>query len=562
MERAKLSFNEAREAVTCSNVFTTHTPVPAGNEVFPCHLVERYFGPFCQSLGISIHELMALGRMDPRNEREEFCLTVLALRLAQHCNGVSRLHGEVSRRMWKSLWPNIPLKEVPITSVTNGIHSKSWISMDMSDLFDRYLGPRWITSPADHSVWERIDTIPAGELWRTHERRRERLVAFARKKLKDQLTRRGASHREIQHADEVLNPEALTIGFARRFATYKRANLIFRDFDRLIRILSDRKQPVQFIFAGKAHPRDNEGKEIIRQIVETARDEKLRDSIVFIEDYDMSVARYLVSGVDIWLNNPRRPLEASGTSGMKASANGVINMSVLDGWWVEAYDNNVGWAIGNGEEYDDLGMQDEVESKAIYDLLEQEIIPLFYNRGNDGLPRGWVDMMKYSMRTICPVFNTNRMVQEYSDRFYRKSHELQKRMLADNLKKARKLASWKRRMIREWHSLRIEDITSNTEETMRVGGELEVYVHVHLGEISPDDVSVEIYQGPLDPRGMIDDGRIHTMSCCNTRENGMYTFVGTVPCWTSGLHGYTIRILPKHEDMCNQFEPNLVTWGA
>ncbi len=365
-----------------------------------------------------------------------------------------------------------------------------------------------------------------------------------------------------EHADEVLNPETLTIGFARRFATYKRANLVFRNLDRLVRILTDRKRPVQFIFAGKAHPRDNEGKEIIRQIVETARDERLRDSIVFIENYDTSVARYLVSGVDIWLNNPRRPLEASGTSGMKASANGVINVSVLDGWWVEAYHNNVGWAIGNAEEYDDFAMQDEVESNAVYDLLEQEIIPLFYNRGNDGLPRGWVDMMKYSMRTICPVFNTNRMVQEYSDRFYRKSHELRKRMLADGLEKAKKLANWKERMSRGWHSIRIEDVTSNTDETMRVGGELEVYVHVYLGEISPHDVSVEIYQGPLDPRGMIDDGRIHTMSCCNTRESGMYTFVGAVPCWTSGLHGYTIRVLPKHEDMCNQFEPNLVTWGA
>jgi len=283
---------------------------------------------------------------------------------------------------------------------------------------------------------------------------------------------------------------------------------------------------------------------------------------VFIEDYDMSVARYLVSGVDVWLNNPRRPLEASGTSGMKASANGVINMSVLDGWWIEAYQNNAGWAIGNGEEYDELGLHDEVESKAIYDLLEQEVIPLFYNRGNDGVPRGWVNMMKYSMRTICPIFNTNRMVQEYNDRFYQKSHQQWKRMLAHNLKKAKELAKWKEYMSTRWHSIRIEDITTYTNESMKVGSEIEVYAHVHLGEINPDDVSVEIYQGPLSPRGMIDGGQTYTMSCCNTNEEGMYTFVGAVPCSTSGLHGYTIRVLPKHEDLSNRFESNLITWGA
>ena len=562
MEENNLSFDEAREAVTGSNVFTTHTPVPAGNDVFPAGLMEKYFGSFCRKLDIPASKFLSLGRMNPNDEREGFCLTVLALRLARHCNGVSGLHGEVSRNMWKGIWPNVPMKELPIKSITNGIHSKSWISIDMAQLFDRYLGPRWEHSPEDHDVWEKIDKIPGGELWRTHERRRERLVAFARRRLQQQLKHRGVSLAEIQLADEVLNPEALTIGFARRFATYKRANLIFRDIKRLTRILTDHERPVQFIFAGKAHPRDNEGKEIIRNIVETARSEEFRQSIVFIEDYDINVARYMVSGVDVWLNNPRRPLEASGTSGMKASVNGVINLSVLDGWWVEAYENNVGWSIGNGEEYEDHELHDELESKTLYDLLEHEIIPLFYKRGHDGLPREWINMMKYSMRKICPVFNTNRMVQEYNDRFYQKSHEQWHKMLANNLSKAKDLAQWKTYMTDRWRTIRIEDTSTYATESVKVGSELEIYAHVYLGHIGPEEVAVEIFQGVLDSRGMIDTGNVFNMTCCDAKGNGTYTFVGTIPCSTSGLHGYTIRILPRHDDLFDPFEANLIMWGG
>ena len=338
-------------------------------------------------------------------------MTVLALRLAAHSNGVSKLHGQTSRRMWEKLWSEVPEDEVPIGHVTNGVHVQSWIFREMVELYDRYLGPRWREEPVDQVVWRRVERIPAVELWRTHERRRERLVAFARRRLRGQLARRGAPQAEIEAADEVLDLNALTIGFARRFATYKRATLLLRNAERLARILGDPRRPVQVIFAGKAHPKDDAGKELIRQIMELARQEAFRRRLVFVEDYDMEVARYMVQGVDVWLNNPRRPREASGTSGMKAAANGVLNLSILDGWWDEAYQPEVGCAIGRGETYDDPDYQDQVEADTPYDLLEQDIVPTFYDRGADGLPRRWISRMKASIGNLCYFLNSHRMVQ-------------------------------------------------------------------------------------------------------------------------------------------------------
>jgi starch phosphorylase len=562
MEESRLDFAAAREAVAAGTVFTTHTPVPAGNDVFAPQLVEHYFGEMIGRLRIDKQEFLGLGRQNPKDHNEPFCMTVLAIRLANVTNGVSKLHGGVSRKMWKALWPDLPDAEIPITSITNGIHTPSWVSADILQLYERYLGVSWMERPADHAIWRRADSIPDAELWRTHERRRERLVAFARGRLKMQLKHRGAPPAEVARADEVLDPDALTIGFARRFATYKRGTLIFRNIERLLAILNNKDRPVQIIFAGKAHPRDHGGKELIAEILHTARRPELRRRVVFLEDYDINMARMLVQGVDVWLNNPRRPLEASGTSGMKVCCNGGLNLSILDGWWVEGYAQDNGWAIGAGEEYTDLTYQDDVESRAIYDLLEQEIVPLFYTRTSDGLPRGWLRMMKRSISSCCPIFNTNRMVQEYVEKCYWPSAQRYAMLSADGLRKAAQLAQWRRRLAQAWSSVRVEGVEAHGADPMSVGGQLEVRARVHLGGLSPDDVEVQLFHGHVDSFGDIPNPRTMPMSHNGKAEaNGAWSFQGTIPCRTSGQHGYAVRVLPKHADLGNPFEPGLLTWG-
>ena len=447
IESRGATFDEARAAATAGLIFTTHTPVPAGHDHFSPELMDRYLIDYARSLGLSRHDFLALGRQNPADDRSTFSMTVLALRMAAYSNGVSKLHGEVSRQMMQGLWPGVPENEIPIGHVTNGVHYRTWISSEMDQLYDRYLGPRWTEEPADRTVWQRVERIPTEELWRTHERRRERLTSFARRRLRIQSEQRGAPPSEIEAADEVLNPEALTIGFARRFATYKRATLLLRDPDRLLRILDDPQRPVQIIFAGKAHPRDNEGKELIKQIVGLARQEAFRRHLVFLEDYDITVARYLLQGADVWLNTPRRPLEASGTSGMKAMANGALNLSVLDGWWDEAWDMSdprstpLGWAIGGREDYSDQAYQDQVEAEALYDLLEHDVIPTFYERGANNLPRRWISRMKASIGILSPFFNTHRMVQEYAERFYLPAATRYRQLTADGISGAKALAA-------------------------------------------------------------------------------------------------------------------------
>jgi starch phosphorylase len=563
MEEHNLDFASAREAVVAGTCFTTHTPVPAGNDVFPPHLVEQYLSAYLPQLKISRDELFGLARQNPNDPNEQFCMTVLAIRLANTTNGVSRLHGSVSRKMWKNIWPELPEPEIPIVSITNGVHIRSWLAAEMAQLYDRYLGVQWEERPTDHSIWRRIELIPNAELWRTHERRRERLVAFARQRLKMQLKRRGAPPAEVGRADEVLDPDALTIGFARRFATYKRGTLIFRNLDRLAAILNNRDRPVQLIFAGKAHPKDHGGKELIAEILHVARRPEFRRRVVFIEDYDINVARYLVQGVDVWLNNPRRPLEASGTSGMKGPSNGGINLSVLDGWWVEAYerDNTCGWSIGAGEEYTDLPYQDDVESRAIYDLLEQEIVPLYYNRSGDGLPRGWLAMIKRSTSTICPYFNTNRMIQEYVERCYRPADQRFGALTSDHLKKAGDLAKWRKRLAQAWSLVRIDGVEAHGVDPMHVGAEMDVKAKINLGHLAPDDVEVQLFHGVVDSLGEIPTPRTTRMSPNGAHDGAVWTYQGRIPCRSSGQHGYAVRVLPRHPDLANSFEPGLVVWG-
>jgi len=563
MEAHGLSFAEAREAASAGLVFTTHTPVAAGHDYFPPDLMDRYFGDYARTLGLSRRDFLALGRQNPDNGGESFCMTILALRMAAHSNGVSRLHGQISRRMWRGIWPGVPEDEIPIGHVTNGVHFRSWISHEMDQLYDRYLGPRWREEPADQDIWQRAEHIPAEELWRTHERRRERLVTFTRRRLRAQLERRGAPQAEIEAADEVLNSEALTIGFARRFATYKRAALLLRDPDRLARILNDPDRPAQIIFAGKAHPKDDAGKELIRQVVSLARQDRFRRRVVFLEDYDMAIARYLVQGADVWLNTPRRPREASGTSGMKAVANGVLNLSTLDGWWDEAFQPEVGWAIGRGEAYDDPNYQDQVEAEALYDLLERDVVPTFYDRGADGLPRRWIARMKASIGRLCHFFNTHRMVREYTERFYLPAASRYEQLTDKGMDRAKALAAWKARVQENWAQVSIEALDAEPLTELRVGGAVRAQARVHLGKLTPDDVTVEIYLGRVDADGNIVEAEATPMQPVGPATEGSYLFeASAVPCRRSGLHGYSVRVLPRHPDLTSPFLPGLITWAT
>jgi starch phosphorylase len=561
MAESNLSFGEALAISGKSTVFTTHTPVPAGIDEFPPILMGKYFGDYYPELRIGWSEFLAMGRRNAGDESEPFNMAYLALHLAPYVNGVSQLHGAISRRMWKNRWPGVPVDEVPIESITNGVNTRSWIPAEMGQLFDRYLGPDWSSKPADQSIWEGIDSIPDEELWRTHERRRERLVAFTRRRLAYQLRRRGARDLEIQAASEALDPEALTIGFARRFATYKRAALIFRDPERLRRILTSSTRPVQLIFAGKAHPADNAGKELIKHIVHFARAEDLRRRIVFLENYDITIARYLVQGVDVWLNNPRRPLEASGTSGMKVLFNGGLNLSVLDGWWVEGYAPNRGWAIGNGEEYDDLQHQDDIEASAIYDLLEKEIAPLYYDRGRDGLPRGWITKMKNSMRDLCPVFNTNRMVKEYTEKYYLPAYERYRRFSESGTAAIKSYQQWIDKVRSQWAYIRIVDMASDSQGPISVGTPISIKIHVQLGALVPDDVLVQAYLGRMDSEQQIIEAMPIPMSAVGQPLNGVWEFAATTICRQSGRFGYSARVLPFHPELVTPFEPGLICWA-
>ncbi len=570
----QISFDEAMEASKSGNVFTVHTPIKAGNDEFTPDMMTKYFGNYLPDLGLDKKKFLGLGRVNPNNNNESFKMPVLAIKLSSYRNGVSQAHGEVSRQIWSGLWPNIPVDEVPIDSVTNGIHVGSWLSKDMSLLYDRYLGLRWSGETVGEAVWENIAQIPDEELWRTHQRCKERLVVFARKRLKAQIQRRGTYHTELNWAEEVLDPEALTIGFARRFATYKRGNLLLKNPQRLIKLLTNQERPLQIIFAGKAHPKDSEGKEIIRQIVHFASQYEVRRRVVFLEDYDIDVARYLVQGVDIWLNTPRPPMEASGTSGMKAAVNGVLNMSTLDGWWSEGYSAQVGWAIGAGENYDETSYQDMVESQAIYNILENEAIPLFYTRSKDKLPRAWINRMKKSIKSATPRFNTHRMLVDYTEKFYQPAAQRWQDLNTEDMLETKAFASWKLNIQQAWPELAIKDVIVDVNDAgidehmnsgypqLNVGSELKFKALVHLGTIEPKDVAVELYYGPIDAWGKITHGSALRMTQDenSTNDNTEHWFTGLMKCKQCGRQGIAVRVLPKHPDLVSPHELGLIIW--
>ncbi|NPE28329.1 alpha-glucan family phosphorylase [Methanococcoides sp. SA1] len=555
-----LGFHEALEAVKSSSVFTTHTPVKAGIDKFDPELMIKYFTEYANAVGISIQELLGMGRVNKFDDKEQISMAVLAIRLSLLTNGVSKLHGEVAKRMWHSLWPNILTKEVPIGAVTNGIHTASWISMEMAELFNRYLGPKWHEEPADHIVWQKVYDIPDGELWRIHESRRARLVGFARKRLENYHREVGQPSHVIQKAKSVLKTDALTIGFARRFATYKRATLIFRDPERLAKILNNPERPVQIIIAGKAHPQDNEGKKYISRILELMKEEPFNQNVVFLENYNMNIARYLVEGCDVWLNNPRRGLEACGTSGMKASANGCINCSTLDGWWDEIYSPEIGWGIGNRQEHEDVDYWDDLEAEELYSILEDQIVPTFYDRGVERMPRKWIQMMKDNMVTVCPIFNSNRMLQDYMEDMYLPAQGMTEKMFASKFKGAKELAAWKNKMRAEWNSMRFLNVETSDTAGLNVSSSFEVKTEIYLGKIKPEDVNVQVYFGKLNEKEVIDDGELLSLEMTKKIDDERYLFSTKIDAWQSGNNGFTLRIIPDHKGLANPFDDGLIYW--
>ncbi|MEO0868028.1 MAG: alpha-glucan family phosphorylase, partial [Cyanobacteria bacterium J06642_11] len=542
--------------------FTTHTPVPAGIDLFPPDKVFHYLGHYAARFGLSHEHFLSLGRETEGDSESSFSMAVLAIKMASFVNGVSKLHGAVSRKMFGGLWPELPVDEVPITSITNGVHARSCVARSTQELYDRYLGPNWDSVGVDDPLWDKVNAIPDEELWRNHEGCRSRLVMSVRDRLYKAVKERGGSHLEMERAQEVLDPSILTIGFARRFATYKRATLFLRDVERLRKIVENSLgRRVQFVIAGKAHPKDIPGKELIRNIIHFTRDEGLDRSIVFVPNYDIHVARWMVSGCDVWLNNPRRPREASGTSGMKAAMNGLPNLSVLDGWWDEADYSKTGWPIGSGEDYEDQNYQDEVEANDLYELLENEVVPLFYNRNDHGIPRGWVAKMKAAIRLNTPAFNTARMLQDYANEGYFAASDRGQQMKAEGYAPAKALARWQADLGHHWEQVAVHEIRLSHDTALQVNEPLQVTARVYLGQLQPTDVTVEFYQGGIDNDGELQGGQAISMVHRGQDHDGRSLYTLNAAYYNSGLQGFSLRVLPRHDHLANSYLPRLICWA-
>ena len=552
-----VAVDTALEAVRANTLFTTHTPVPAGHDVFSAEMIDKYFSNLYAQLHLDREAFLSLGWDE---EKEQFNMTLLALRLSSYCNGVSRLHGRVTRAMFRRFYPGIPTEEIPIVSVTNGIHNQTWLAPEMQELFDRYLDSGWRENSCIRETWVRISDIPLEELWTTHCRLKEKMIQTARANIREQRLHNQEPAQRIHEVEEYLDPRALTIGFARRFATYKRADLLLRDRDRLARLVADPHRPVQIIFAGKAHPADIPGQEIIKQIFDLSQQEPFKGRIVLLEDYDIGLARCLLQGVDVWLNTPRRPLEASGTSGQKAAVNGVLNCSVLDGWWPEAYNGENGFAIGDDKIYSDEESQDRDDCYSLYALLEETIIPLYYeHRDEKGIPRAWIETMKRSLESIPPVFSTERMVKEYCQRFYIPAVDRHHRFTRNNYAVAEQVQAYKKRVRENWSAVHITAIQAGDIKTLNIGEQLHIEATVALGELSPGEVCVEVAYGTVGGEGM-HDIRHDAMTMAERLPDGAYRYIAdlTLP---QGTFGYTVRVRPHHPDLAHIFEVPLVSWA-
>lgn len=543
MEEENLSFAEAFETARAGTIFTTHTSVPAGIDLFDGGLVYEYLNAYCEEARIPIDQLFALGRRNPGDTSERYSMAILAMKASAYRNAVSILHGDVSREMWGELWPGLPVSEVPVTSVTNGIHLPTMLYGELAMLYDQYLQPDWRERYTDPKIWDDVRDIPARELWEVHRKQKRQMIQFVRERSVKAAVRRNASATEIHRLEGVLDPEAFTIGFARRFATYKRATLIFRDVARLKKLLNNAGRPVQIIIAGKAHPKDHPGKTLIREIVQLSRDPELAQHLVFVEDYSLQVAREMVQGVDLWLNNPRRGEEACGTSGMKAAINGVPNLSILDGWWDEAYESDLGFALGDRDSYEPG--QDEFHASGIYSILENEILPMYFTRGEDGLPVEWLERVSNCIRKISPQFNAQRMIREYMHRLYEPAYLASTEFRKSGYELARKKGEWSLKVQEAWDRVRFVDQGPKPESAMISGQPLKFQVSVDLGGLEPSDVRVEALVGVVSPDGTLEQTSVVALKSAE-RQGSVCVYQCDYTPHQTGRLGYGLRISPNH----------------
>lgn len=556
----KVSFEVAKEIASSKTVFTTHTPVPAGNDIFPLDLVEKYFKDFWPRLGLSREEFLKLG-MKPSTELDKgFNMGILALKIAGKKNGVSKLHGAVSRELFGEVWPEIASNESPIGYVTNGIHTCSWLAPKMKELFNKYLIPYWQDSMYQDQVWEKIKNVPNDKIWTIHNERKQKLLKLVKENTTERLRRSGYSYEAINEITSKINPNALTIGFARRFATYKRATLIFKDIERITQILNNNDRPVQLIFAGKAHPADKEGQDLIKYIHQVSMMPQFKGKIFLLENYNIAMSRYLISGVDVWLNNPRRPMEASGTSGQKASVNGVINFSVLDGWWAEGYTQTNGWTIGSNNEYESYEAQDQADSQSLYRTLEEKIIPTYYERNRNNLPEKWIEIMKNSIITTGGKYSTSRMLVDYTNQYYMPLAKLTKKYYED-IDNVASYNSWKNDLYTNWKDIKITQVNNLDNITIDAGNKIEVACEVELPNIDINNINVEVYYGKILENGVVENVSIIPMELTESNEDERkYYYTTKIELTTGGNYGYTFRVMPKNEMILEPANLNLVKW--
>ena len=556
----QVSFDVARDIASSKTVFTTHTPVPAGNDIFPLDLVDKYFKDFWPRLGLDREEFLRLGMKPSQILEPGFNMGILALKVAGKKNGVSKLHGAVSRELFGDVWPDIAANESPITYVTNGIHTCSWLSPKLKELYNKYLMPYWQDNIHEDKVWEKINNIPDKTLWETHQDRKEKLLKLVKDNTTQRLRRSGYSYEEINEITSKLNPNALTIGFARRFATYKRATLIFKDLERITQILNNTDKPVVLVFAGKAHPADRYGADLIKQIHEVSMMPQFKGKIFILENYSIEISRYLVSGVDVWLNNPRRPMEASGTSGQKASVNGVINFSVLDGWWAEGYNQENGWTIGTNAEYNSYEEQDIADSQSMYRTLEDKIIPTYYNKNEEGISPKWIRIMKNSIISTGGKYSTARMLVDYTNNLYMPLCNLTKKYYK-NVDTVAEYNLWKKNLYINWKDIKITQTNNLDNITIDAGNNIEVKCEVELPNVDLDNITVECYYGKILDNGIVENVSIIPMKLTGKdEENKKYEYTTKIELKTGGNYGYTFRVMPRHEMLLDAENLNLVKW--
>ena len=564
MKYKEVSFNIAKDIVSSMTVFTTHTPVPAGNDIFPLSLVEKYFDGFWDRLGLSKEEFFRMG-MEPNSDinYSGFDMGILALKIAGKKNGVSKLHGAVSRELFSKVWPEIPSNESPIEHVTNGVHTCSWLAPTIKDLYNKYLEPYWQDNIEKDEMWQNIEKIPNEELWKIHQSRKEKLLKIVKNSTIDRLRRYNYSYEDIEKMVENIDKDILTIGFARRFATYKRATLIFRDLERITQIFNEKNMPVQIIFAGKAHPSDKEGQDLIRFIHDISLKPQFKGKVFILENYNIGMSRYLISGVDVWLNNPRRPLEASGTSGQKAAINGVINFSVLDGWWAEGYNQKNGWTIGTNAKYQNYDAQDDADSRSIYDTLENKIIPMYYDKNEKGYSDTWLRIMKNTIESNAGRFSTARMLKDYTEKFYIPLSNLHNNYYQD-LAKVTRLNEWKQKIYNNWDDINIRQDKGNYDDvTVDAGNKIDVscYVKIPNELINVDNLEAQVYYGKITSDGVVDDIQIMPMKLEKQDEiNLEYKFTAKIELKSGGDYGYTFRVIPKNKMILNSMNLGLIKW--